>query len=112
MIWYDLKVLAMKTHDRDIRIPHVTKNSFLVETRRVSEPSNPTDRRKLSSVPETVSICFVAWLAGRAGKTGISHTFFTDDNKGLAGQLVNVLNEAKQPVPEAIKAYVCRERDC
>jgi ATP-dependent RNA helicase DBP3 len=44
-------------------------------------------------------------MPGRAGKTGISHTFFTDENKSLAGQLVNVLNQAQQPVPEAIKVY-------
>ncbi|CAN6893540.1 unnamed protein product [Brassica oleracea] len=36
---------------------------------------------------------------GRAGKKGVAHTFFTQQNKGLAGELVNVLREAKQVVP-------------
>ncbi|XP_044466924.1 DEAD-box ATP-dependent RNA helicase 5 [Mangifera indica] len=36
---------------------------------------------------------------GRAGKKGVSHTFFTHHNKGLAGELVNVLREAGQVVP-------------
>ncbi|CAA7026661.1 unnamed protein product [Microthlaspi erraticum] len=36
---------------------------------------------------------------GRAGKKGVAHTFFTQQNKGLAGELVNVLREAGQVVP-------------
>eukprot|EP00750_Incisomonas_marina_P015903 INCI18790.1.p1 GENE.INCI18790.1~~INCI18790.1.p1 ORF type:complete len:457 (-),score=73.96 INCI18790.1:225-1595(-) len=53
------------------------------------------------SFPLTVEdYCHRIGRTGRAGKTGISHTFFTDENKSLAGQLVNVLNEANQPVPE------------
>ncbi|XP_010461023.1 PREDICTED: DEAD-box ATP-dependent RNA helicase 5-like [Camelina sativa] len=36
---------------------------------------------------------------GRAGKKGVAHTFFTHLNKGLAGELVNVLREAGQVVP-------------
>ncbi|XP_019152602.1 PREDICTED: DEAD-box ATP-dependent RNA helicase 5 [Ipomoea nil] len=36
---------------------------------------------------------------GRAGKKGVAHTFFTKENKGLAGELVNVLKEAGQIVP-------------
>lgn len=40
---------------------------------------------------------------GRAGKTGISHTFFTDKEKHLGGELLKVLKEAGQPVPEALK---------
>ncbi|XP_010478619.1 PREDICTED: DEAD-box ATP-dependent RNA helicase 5 [Camelina sativa] len=36
---------------------------------------------------------------GRAGKKGVAHTFFTQLNKGLAGELVNVLREAGQVVP-------------
>ncbi|WVZ62783.1 hypothetical protein U9M48_012485 [Paspalum notatum var. saurae] len=31
---------------------------------------------------------------GRAGKKGVAHTFFTQGNKALAGELVNVLREA------------------
>jgi len=42
---------------------------------------------------------------GRGGKTGISHTFFTDFDKGLAGALVAVLQEAGQVVPEDIRKY-------
>ncbi|RVW34729.1 DEAD-box ATP-dependent RNA helicase 5 [Vitis vinifera] len=36
---------------------------------------------------------------GRAGKKGVAHTFFMQENKGLAGELVNVLKEAGQIVP-------------
>ncbi|ESQ33627.1 hypothetical protein EUTSA_v10007300mg [Eutrema salsugineum] len=36
---------------------------------------------------------------GRAGKKGVAHTFFTQQNKALAGELVNVLREAGQVVP-------------
>jgi ATP-dependent RNA helicase DBP3 len=42
---------------------------------------------------------------GRGGATGTSHTFFTDFDKGLAGALVAVLQEAKQEVPESIYQY-------
>lgn len=39
---------------------------------------------------------------GRAGKKGVAHTFFTKENKGLSGELINVLREAKQVVPTAL----------
>ena len=42
---------------------------------------------------------------GRGGASGISHTFFTDDDKGLAGALVGVLQEANQEVPVEIMKY-------
>ncbi|CAN1354128.1 DEAD-box ATP-dependent RNA helicase 5 [Linum perenne] len=42
---------------------------------------------------------------GRAGKKGVAHTFFTHHNKGLAGELVNVLREAKQIVPESLLKF-------
>ena len=42
---------------------------------------------------------------GRGGATGTSHTFFTDDDKGLAGGLVGVLKQANQAVPESIYKY-------
>ncbi|KAF1874720.1 hypothetical protein Lal_00007334 [Lupinus albus] len=42
---------------------------------------------------------------GRAGKKGVAHTFFTQQNKGLAGELVNVLREAGQTVPEALMKF-------
>ncbi|XP_054810410.1 DEAD-box ATP-dependent RNA helicase 5 [Prosopis cineraria] len=42
---------------------------------------------------------------GRAGKKGVSHTFFTQQNKGLAGELVNVLKEANQIVPDALLKF-------
>jgi ATP-dependent RNA helicase DBP3 len=42
---------------------------------------------------------------GRGGATGTSHTFFTDDDKGLAGALVGVLKQANQAVPESIYKY-------
>ncbi|GMN40819.1 hypothetical protein TIFTF001_010049 [Ficus carica] len=42
---------------------------------------------------------------GRAGKKGVAHTFFTQQNKGLAGELVNVLREAGQIVPAALMKF-------
>ncbi|XP_073284957.1 DEAD-box ATP-dependent RNA helicase 5 [Primulina huaijiensis] len=42
---------------------------------------------------------------GRAGKKGVAHTFFTKENKGLAGELVNVLREAQQVVPDALLKF-------
>ncbi|KAJ0989911.1 hypothetical protein J5N97_008267 [Dioscorea zingiberensis] len=42
---------------------------------------------------------------GRAGKKGVAHTFFTQENKALAGELVNVLREAGQIVPEALTKF-------
>ena len=45
---------------------------------------------------------------GRAGKTGLSHTFFTTEDKARAGELVNVLREAGAPVPEdLVKRFDC-----
>merc|ERR1719291_1039056 len=40
---------------------------------------------------------------GRAGATGSSYTFFTQDKFKHARDLVNVLKEAKQPVPEELE---------
>ena len=42
---------------------------------------------------------------GRGGATGISHTFFTDFDKSMAGALVNILQEANQEVPNEIYKY-------
>ncbi|CAK8540293.1 unnamed protein product [Lathyrus sativus] len=42
---------------------------------------------------------------GRAGKKGVAHTFFTNQNKGLAGELVNVLREAGQVVPDDLMKF-------
>jgi ATP-dependent RNA helicase DBP3 len=43
---------------------------------------------------------------GRAGKTGIAVTFFVGVNdKPRAGELINVLREAKQKVPEALLSF-------
>lgn len=43
---------------------------------------------------------------GRAGKSGKAHTFFVGKNdKPRAGELVNVLREAGQPVPKALMAF-------
>merc|ERR1719408_1138961 len=40
---------------------------------------------------------------GRAGALGSSYSFFTHDKFRLAGDLVNVLKEAQQPVPEELQ---------
>lgn len=43
---------------------------------------------------------------GRAGKTGIAHTFFVGANdKQRAGELVNVLREASQDVPAKLLSF-------
>lgn len=42
---------------------------------------------------------------GRAGKKGIAHTFFTKENKGLSGELVNVLREAGQNIPTELLKF-------
>ncbi|KAI3961536.1 hypothetical protein MKX01_001272 [Papaver californicum] len=42
---------------------------------------------------------------GRAGKKGVAHTFFMHENRGLAGELVNVLREAGQVVPESLMKF-------
>jgi len=40
---------------------------------------------------------------GRAGATGSSYTFFTADKSRHAGDLIRVLREANQPVPEELE---------
>lgn len=42
---------------------------------------------------------------GRAGKKGLSHTFFTQTDRARAGELVNVLREAGQTVPEELLKF-------
>jgi ATP-dependent RNA helicase DBP3 len=42
---------------------------------------------------------------GRGGSTGTSHTFFTDNDKGLAAGLVGVLTEAGQSIPQEIYKF-------
>ena len=42
---------------------------------------------------------------GRAGKYGISHTFFTNFDKARSGELQNVLREANQPIPDALMKF-------
>jgi ATP-dependent RNA helicase DBP3 len=42
---------------------------------------------------------------GRGGNKGVSHTLFTQFDKGKAGELVNVLREAKQEIPEALLKF-------
>ena len=42
---------------------------------------------------------------GRGGKNGTSHTFFTVHDKARAGELVNVLREAKQSIPQDLLKF-------
>ncbi|CAH7688310.1 P-loop containing nucleoside triphosphate hydrolase protein [Phakopsora pachyrhizi] len=42
---------------------------------------------------------------GRAGRTGKSITFFTDEDKSHAGELMRVLKDANQVVPEDLKQW-------
>merc|ERR1712066_672239 len=43
---------------------------------------------------------------GRAGATGSSYTFFTADKAKMAKDLIAVLREASQPVPEELERLV------
>lgn len=40
---------------------------------------------------------------GRAGRTGISLSFFTREDWGSAGELINILEEANQEVPDELR---------
>lgn len=42
---------------------------------------------------------------GRAGKSGISHTFFQPGDKGHAGELQQVMRQAGQDVPEELMRF-------
>lgn len=42
---------------------------------------------------------------GRAGQHGKAVTFFTTNEKGLSGALINVLKAANQPVPEELLKF-------
>merc|ERR1712168_789501 len=42
---------------------------------------------------------------GRAGRNGTAYTFFQPSDKARAGELVNVLNDAGQVVPESMKQF-------
>lgn len=40
---------------------------------------------------------------GRAGRTGISLSFFTREDWGSAGELIDILEEADQEVPDELR---------
>ncbi|KAK6822757.1 RNA-dependent ATPase DBP3 [Apiospora arundinis] len=42
---------------------------------------------------------------GRAGKTGLAMTLFTEHDKAHSGELVNILKQANQPVPEELMKF-------
>ncbi|KAF9910611.1 RNA-dependent ATPase [Linnemannia zychae] len=42
---------------------------------------------------------------GRGGQTGIAHTFFTVNEKGLSGALINVLNDAGVAIPDELRKF-------
>ncbi|KAF9986026.1 RNA-dependent ATPase [Mortierella antarctica] len=42
---------------------------------------------------------------GRGGQTGIAHTFFTVNEKGLSGALINVLNDAGVKIPDELRKF-------
>lgn len=42
---------------------------------------------------------------GRGGQTGIAHTFFTVNEKGLSGSLINVLNDAGVKIPDELRKF-------
>lgn len=49
--------------------------------------------------------CHRIGRTGRAGKSGVAHTLFTHHDKHHSGALINVLNEAKQDVPESLLKF-------
>ncbi|KAJ3000378.1 RNA-dependent ATPase [Globomyces sp. JEL0801] len=49
--------------------------------------------------------CHRIGRTGRAGNTGISHTFFTIHDKSHSGALINVLKEAGQVVPPELMKF-------
>ncbi|KAJ3143820.1 RNA-dependent ATPase [Irineochytrium annulatum] len=53
----------------------------------------------------TEDYCHRIGRTGRAGKKGIAHTFFTQNEKSHSGSLINVLKQAKQDVPDALMAF-------
>ncbi|CAO3608281.1 unnamed protein product [Cunninghamella echinulata] len=42
---------------------------------------------------------------GRGGKKGTAYTFFTPEDKSHSGELINVLKQANQPVPDALMKF-------
>lgn len=42
---------------------------------------------------------------GRAGRSGKSITFFTQEDKSHAGELIRILKDSNQPVPEALMQF-------
>ena len=42
---------------------------------------------------------------GRAGATGIAHTLFTSVEKSKSGELINLLKQTDQPVPDNLMAF-------
>lgn len=45
---------------------------------------------------------------GRAGRTGISLSFFTREDWGSAKELIGILNEAEQEIPEELQKMADR----
>lgn len=42
---------------------------------------------------------------GRGGATGTAVSFFTEDNKKLGGDLIKIMREAKQTIPQDLQKY-------
>jgi hypothetical protein len=53
----------------------------------------------------TEDYCHRIGRTGRAGKTGIAHTFFTVLDKSHSGALINVLKQAQQKVPDELLKF-------
>ncbi|KAJ3249511.1 RNA-dependent ATPase [Chytriomyces hyalinus] len=53
----------------------------------------------------TEDYCHRIGRTGRAGKTGIAHTFFTALDKAHSGSLINVLKQANQKVPDELMKF-------
>lgn len=59
----------------------------------------------MSCVCVCVCCCIRIGRTARGGKTGKSITFFTKNDKNLSGELINLLRNCKQNVPESLMAF-------
>ena len=50
-------------------------------------------------------LCWIQGRTGRAGKSGISYTFFQPGDKSHAGELQQVMRQAGQDIPDSLMKF-------
>ena len=50
-------------------------------------------------------LCWTQGRTGRAGKSGISYTFFQPGDKSHAGELQQVMRQAGQDIPDSLMKF-------